>query len=307
MEDCIDRKGGKLLQKVRISGGGRCNVTHAQWDPVELVRYYPRGERELLGPFHRYAPQDTVEFFRLRGIELKTEADGRMFPVSDDSQTIVNCLMGEARRLGVEIRTGTELRSLEAGNSIWEAHTNQGIYTARFVIMAMGSSPRTWSMLRDLGHTLVPPAPSLFTFMCRDVLIEGLQGLSTPVLLEVSIPGEAAGGRKGQHLRSEGPLLITYSGLSGPAILRLSAWGARILNECSYDFELRVDWVPDLNEADLAQQWTGLRASDSRKQLGGRAQFGLPRRLWQGLVERSGLSGEKTWGEPTRPNGRDSG
>jgi len=292
-------KGAKLLQKVRISGGGRCNVTHAQWDPSELVRNYPRGERELLGPFHRYAPQDTVDFFRSRGIELKTEADGRMFPVSDQSLTIVNCLRDEAHRLGVEIRTGTELVNLRAADSrdsLWEAEVSGATYCPRCVLVATGSSPRTWSMLRDLGHTIIPPVPSLFTFKCRDVLIEGLQGMSTPVFLEVSIPGKAAGGRKGQHLRSEGPLLITHWGLSGPAILRLSAWGARQLHERSYEFQLRVDWVPDLSRADMAKVWSGLKSAEARKQLGSRAQFGLPKRLWQGLIERSGISVEKTWG-----------
>src|SRR4051812_13319585 len=220
------------LAKVRVSGGGRCNVTHACFDPQELVKNYPRGGRELLGAFHRFQPRDTVEWFGARGVETKTEADGRMFPVTDDSATIVNCLTSAAENAGVKIVTSLGVRKAEA---ISRSETSTGSSPGFWLTLTDGSNVRCERLLlatggnrssagltiaQALGHTIEPPVPSLFTFHIDDKRLEGLSGVSVPRAV-ASVPGKP--------LRTEGPLLITHWGLSGPAILKLSAWGAREL------------------------------------------------------------------------------
>lgn len=283
----ILEKGVKVLQKVRISGGGRCNVTHAVWEPAELAAHYPRGMRELLGPFHRYAPSDTMAFFQDRNVPLKIEEDGRIFPVSDDSQSIIDCLLGEARRFRVEVRTQTSLRALASEGGNWRLETSKGEFTARLVLIATGSSPQAWSLLDRLGHRIVEPVPSLFTFKSSDPLLDGLQGLSVD---EISL---AVAGHR--DLNSTGPLLITHWGLSGPATLKLSAWGARGLNTLDYRFDLRVNWLPGIDRDRLRSRLETLKSVESRKKPARNPLYGIPRRLWERLVNRAGISKDSSW------------
>ncbi len=289
----ILERGGEVLGKVRISGGGRCNVTHACWDPRELSRHYPRGGRELLGPFHYFACGDTVDWFARRGVELKIEADGRMFPITDRSQTIIDCLTDEAERLGVQVIRGQRVEMLTppAGKTApWAVRTKKTTYTADRLLIATGSNPAIWSLLAELGHTIVPPVPSLFTFNIQDDRIEGLPGVSVDA---------AALSIAGTKLAAAGPLLITHWGMSGPAILKLSAWGARLLNERGYEFELIVNWL-NRHPEDVQQEIENTKTTENSGQITGRSPFALPQRLWRRLVAAAGILPETRWSELSR-------
>lgn len=234
-------KSAQLLSKVKISGGGRCNVTHACFDPHELIQHYPRGGKELLGPFTRFSPKNTIDWFAQRGAVLKTEADGRMFPVTDRSETIVECLLGEAKRLGVEIRLMQRVKSLEKTG---DHFILDGIACDK-ILLATGSSPQGYAWAQHFGHTLVPPVPSLFTFNILDFSLADLAGVS---IKKVKIT------LKDSPLEQQGPLLITHWGFSGPAALKLSAWGARLLHEKNYRAAIEVDWLPDLSLRQLEER-----------------------------------------------------
>ena len=218
-------RGQEVLQKVKISGGGRCNVTHACFMPRELVKNYPRGEKALMSAFSKFSPADTIEWFDRRGVELKTEADGRMFPITNNSQTILDCLWGAAMRADVKILRGYRVEDLQLVDNQWFIKTPLQNFTAHKVMIATGSSTAMWSILERLGHTITPPVPSLFTFNVKDARLKDLLGLSVPNA-EISVENTS--------LKASGPLLITHWGLSGPAILRLSAWGARVLADKKY-------------------------------------------------------------------------
>ena len=231
-EVIILERGKDVLQKVKISGGGRCNVTHACFVPRELVKKYPRGEKALMSPFTRFAAGDTIDWFDKRGVHLKTEEDGRMFPITDNSQTIVDCLYSAATRAGVQILRGYRVEDLsvskpleEGKKTVFVVKTNQKTLTADRVIIASGSSTAMWDILKRLGHTIVQPVPSLFTFNITDTRLKDLAGLSVEDA-DVSVMDT--------KLKAEGPLLITHWGLSGPGILKLSAWGARELFDKNY-------------------------------------------------------------------------
>ncbi|MBI5916040.1 MAG: NAD(P)/FAD-dependent oxidoreductase [Bacteroidetes bacterium] len=288
----ILEKGREVLQKVRVSGGGRCNVTHACFDPRELAKNYPRGSKALLGPFHRFGPGDTVAWFEGRGVRLKTEADGRMFPVTDNSQTIVNCLLQSAHRAGVQVLTGENVLSIHppvAEQKNWKVHTQSGkVFLTEKLLVATGSSPRIWQLLEKLGHRIVPPVPSLFTFNIRDARLAGLPGVSVPSAT-VKVFGE--------KLTATGPLLITHWGMSGPAILRLSAWGARILHLKNYDFDIEVNWLntsPDEAIEDLSIAKTGF----SKKMVASQCPFPtLPKRLWESLVKSASIPDDLRWAD----------
>lgn len=235
--DCqvtILERGGDFLEKVRISGGGRCNVCPSEFNPRELVKYYPRGGKALIGPFNSFCSGDTVGWFEGRGVALKTEDDGRMFPVTDDSETIVACLMHAARSAGVKLLAKHTVVRIAPHEGRWkiELPRDQELLADR-ILLAPGATKTIWGMLEQMGHTIAPPVPSLFTFHIDDPRIAGLQGLSVP-MATVRL-------RKG--LETTGPLLITHWGMSGPAILKLSAWGARTLAELGYKFELHVNWL----------------------------------------------------------------
>jgi len=269
-------KGPRVLAKVRISGGGRCNVTHACFDPRELAAFYPRGGRELVGAFHHWGPRETVAWFAARGVELKTEADGRMFPVTDESRTITDCLEAAARGAGVEVRTGCGVESLRRTPEGFGLATPAGAWEARRVLLAHGGPRAGDGLAAGLGHAVVPPAPSLFSFQIRDPLLEGLAGISLAEA-EAAIP--ACGERR------RGGLVVAHDGLSGPAVLRLSAWAARWIQEAGGNFEVVLDWLPETGRDAVAARLREVREAWARKELGTVSPFpSLPQRLWARLA-----------------------
>ncbi|GAA4729993.1 NAD(P)/FAD-dependent oxidoreductase [Flavisolibacter ginsenosidimutans] len=278
-------KTSKLLSKVKISGGGRCNVTHALFDIVEMSKRYPRGQNFVKKTFHQFFTTDTIKWFEERGVELKAEQDGRMFPVTDSSQTIVDCLMNEANNYGVEIRMNAEVRELKMENGEWRILTASGQQTtANFLCLATGGYPKAsmFDWLKNLGHTFSEPVPSLFTFNLPKHPITALMGVSVEKA-RVKI--------EGSKLIEEGPVLITHWGLSGPAILRLSAWGARELKEKNYDFKVHMNWLPNSNEQSMREELQRLRKGQATKKILN-IQTMLPSRLWQFLLEQSGINNE---------------
>lgn len=287
----IFERGKSVLEKVRISGGGRCNVTHACFDARALTQFYPRGQRELLGPFTQFGPADTVEWFEQRGVRLKTEADGRMFPVTDNSQTIVDCLQKSAQKAGVQVRTSSRVERLQPmrdGN--WELKI-QGDERPRIfnkLMIASGSNPAIWQLLEALGHTIVAPVPSLFTFNTKDTRLRDLSGISVP---------DAALNIPGSSLKARGPLLVTHWGLSGPGILRLSAWGARYLHDIDYHFPLEINFTGDKTVADIQQTFSQNKSAQGKKTVATVPYAGIPTRFWQQLTAAAGISAERRWAD----------
>lgn len=283
----ILERGKEVLSKVRISGGGRCNVTHAEFLPKELVKNYPRGEKELRGPFHQFMTGDTIAWFEERGIELKIEEDGRMFPVSDTSETIISCFLSEAERLKIQVHKSEAVKTIKWKDSHWEVGTQKSTLSASKILIATGSNPKIWSLLEKLGHSISPAVPSLFTFNIKDQRIADLPGISTHA--EVKVQGE--------KLQDEGPVLITHWGLSGPAILRLSAWGARELHNLDYNFKVEVNWLPGFSSEEILEQLKSLKFDLAKQQVFKKAQFELPKRLWQSLVTASKIENTTTWAD----------
>ena len=282
----ILEKTSKLLSKVKISGGGRCNVTHALFDIGEMSGRYPRGQNFVKKTFHQFFTTDTIKWFEERGVKTKTEKDGRVFPVTDSSQSIVDCLMNEANMYGVEIRMNADVRSLksEGGKFHLELSGFQPL-TSDFVVLATGGYPKAsmFDWLKNLGHTFSEPVPSLFTFNLPKHPITELMGVSVEKA-RVKI--------EGSKLVEEGPVLITHWGLSGPAILRLSAWGARELKEKNYDFKVHINWLPDYNEQSLKETFQQLRRTTAAKKIINQNFGALPNRLWLFLMEQSGVNPE---------------
>lgn len=279
----------QLLQKVKISGGGRCNVTHDCLDPRDLATHYPRGEKSLIGPFNRFGPSDTIDWFSSRGVELKTEADGRMFPESNTSQTIVDTLLDAAQNAGVSIKTNEGVTSVERTGERFEVSTDAGhSYTAANVLLATGGtrSAAGAKLAERLGHELLPATPSLFTFKIDDARIDGLAGLSV-ANAEVRI--------QNSRLKSQGPVLITHWGMSGPGILKISAWGARELAELSYRFSITVNWTPNSDPAAVIAE---KREHDGKRQVATRSPFeDIPKRLWLRMLDAAGIDGSTIWSE----------
>lgn len=287
----ILERSNNLLSKVRISGGGRCNVTHAEFDPKELTRNYPRGEKELLGPFHRFMTGDVMAWFESHGVRLKTEADGRMFPVTDRSQTIIDCFLEHADRQGIKVHKKTPVTHIRQEKEGWVVSASDKIFTTQNLIIASGSSASTWKILDDLGHTIVRPVPSLFTFNTDDERIRDLPGVATDVSLRILDKEEKI------ILESQGPMLITHWGLSGPAVLRLSAWGARDLERINYHFSLEVNWLEDLDFQQVVDQVKSKKHIEGARSVIKNSEYGLPRRLWNNLVEASGIQARDNWGD----------
>ncbi|MDT0558539.1 NAD(P)/FAD-dependent oxidoreductase [Ichthyenterobacterium sp. W332] len=286
----ILERGKEGLQKVKISGGGRCNVTHAQFIPSELVQNYPRGEKELLGPFHRFMTGDTIEWFEQRGVELKIEEDGRMFPVSNTSQTIIDCFLSEAKTSGVEVMYGYSVKFIEPNENRWTVATNQGDFISEQIVIATGSNPKMWQVLNQLGHRISKPVPSLFTFNIDDKRIKDIPGVVAKDV-EVKILDT--------NLLSEGPLLITHVGMSAPAILKLSAFGAIELAKLDYRFDIEINFIRTSFE-DCVFQLKALKHELNKKTVYKFSQFELPKRLWQQLVLASHISEVTTWAELNR-------
>jgi hypothetical protein len=283
----ILEKSAQLLGKVRISGGGRCNVTHSCFQPRELTTRYPRGERALIAPFHRFQPQDTVRWFAQHGVQLKTEADGRMFPITDSSETIIQCFLEKARRLGIRIRTNCEVLALSKGQSEFSVELRGGeIIAADAILLATGGT-RTASagkLAQDLEHTLQAPVPSLFTFHFNEPWVHQLAGVSVNKV-EAAVPEI--------KLKDRGPILLTHWGVSGPVILRLSAWGARALAELDYKFSLKINWVPET--ANITSVLDEMRQKHPAKFVVNHPIGGLPARLWEQLVGQARVEREKRW------------
>ncbi len=288
-------RGPQFLSKVRISGGGRCNVTHACFDAREFTKRYPRGDKELIGPFHKFQASDTVAWFEARGVQLKTEPDGRMFPTTDSSQTIIDCLMHAAREAGVELRlnSGVESAGCRASGGFSLKLSSGVTLDCDRLLLATGGcrSVALGQMAVSLGHALEPPVPSLFTFQIELPWLKALAGVSVEQA-EVSVP--AAG------LCERGPLLATHWGLSGPVILRLSAWGARELGALDYKFPLLVNWLPQLNSDQLAKELQSRRESQGAKLVVNAPVAPLTARLWEALVMASGVGREARWASLSR-------
>ncbi|GAA4445373.1 NAD(P)/FAD-dependent oxidoreductase [Pontibacter saemangeumensis] len=289
-------KSGKLLSKVRVSGGGRCNVTHHCFVPTVLSQQYPRGGKQLKEAFKLFGAQETIDWFAQRGVPLKAEADGRMFPVTDNSETIVHCLMQEAQRVGVQIRTGAGVERIAAepsgnGQSLFSLKLSSGeCVMANKVLVCTGGNPKTqgYDWLRELGHAIQEPVPSLFTFNVPASPLKELQGVSVP-RAKVRVAG--------QKLEYEGPLLITHWGYSGPAVLKLSAWGARFFHEQQYNFTALINWIPDFTEETLREHLQAYRQAHPKKVVSANPLFGLPQRLWKVLAALAEVAAETRWAE----------
>jgi len=292
IEVIIIEKSTKLLSKVKISGGGRCNVTHACYNNRELIRNYPRGGKELLQAFSRFAPQDTVDWFAERGVELKTEADGRMFPTTDDSQTIIDCLLHEAETYGVQIATSAGVHSISMEEAGWKI-TFDGSFPvlyAQNILVATGGS-RTmdgYRWLEDIGHSIVAPVPSLFTFNIPKNPITELMGVSIlPATVKV----------QGTSIQTECPVLITHWGLSGPAILKASALGARFMAEKKYVFFAQINWLAGYHEDAVFEDLCWYKMQHPAQKVANTSHLHVPRRLWEFLVTKAGFSMEQKWGD----------
>ena len=287
--------GRKPLAKVGISGGGRCNVTHHCFEPARLVENYPRGGRALRGAFSRFQPQDTVEWYQKRGVKLKTEADGRMFPVSDDSQTIIDCLMQAADKAGVELRTGTGVKSVKHLDRDSKSYFQVELKNARTLqcdrlLIATGSNPLGYRWAKNLGHKIESSVPSLFTFNIKDPRLKDLAGVSVSNALVRLGTGK-------NKLEQNGALLITHWGVSGPAILKLSAWGARFLHELKYASNLYINWLPKYNQETLKQEFVRAKQTHPKKKITNYCPIELPKRLWQSFVNHTEIKPDKIWSE----------
>ncbi|AWH73478.1 aminoacetone oxidase family FAD-binding enzyme [Dokdonia sp. Dokd-P16] len=296
----ILERGKDVLTKVKISGGGRCNVTHAEFIPKELSKKYPRGQKELLGPFHTFMTGDTIAWFEERGVELKIEEDGRMFPITDSSSTIVDCFLKEAHKHNIEVLSNHSVQDVGFDSAFAKARisnedpfyvkTSKGDFICNHLVMTTGSNPKMWSLLQKLGHSITDAVPSLFTFNIKDEKIDGLMGLATNVTVKVL----------GTKQKSEGPLLITHWGMSGPAILKLSAWGARELADLKYQFEIQVNWLQFLTQEDALDELLELKLQHAKQSPFTYAQLELPKRLWHNLLIASGIQQATKWAELTK-------
>ena len=285
----------KPLHKVLISGGGRCNVTYHCFDPAELARNYPRGNKELLGPFNRFQPSDTVAWFEKQGVRLKVEQDGRMFPVTNQSSTVVDCLLNAARASGVQVRLGARVKSIQAAVAAkdapqFEIELQDGV-RQRYdrLLLATGSSPHGHRLAETLGHTIVPCVPSLFTFKVTDSRLDGLAGISFENVKLTLTDNDK------NQLEQSGGLLITHWGLSGPAVLKLSAWGARMLQRSNYKAELLINLLPDYSADHLYRELLAYKEQNSRKRVQKEPVFPVPGRYWSRIVQFVGIAEETTW------------
>ncbi|MBX9733225.1 MAG: NAD(P)/FAD-dependent oxidoreductase [Chitinophagaceae bacterium] len=287
----ILEKTDKLLSKVKVSGGGRCNTTHDCREVPALIKKYPRGNHFLKKTFYQFAVTQTIEWFKARGVLLHTEADGRMFPTTNSSQTIIHCLLKEADTYQVVIQTKTAVTGIEKRNTEFLIHTSrESTLSADYICIATGGYPKEnmFDWIKALGHTIIPPVPSLFTFNMPGHAITKLMGVSVPhAIIKIS----------GTKLKEEGPVLITHWGLSGPAVLKLSAWGARELADKQYHFSIIVNWLGDTTEQELREQWTDYRMNYASQKMFSKNPFTLPNRLWEYFLGVAGIDETTKWAE----------
>lgn len=284
----ILERGKEVLQKVKISGGGRCNVTNGCFINRELVKNYPRGDKALMSPFSRFSTGDTIEWFEQHGVSLKIEDDSRVFPMSNNSQTIVDCLYQTAMRLGVELLRGVRVEDILVLENGFCLKTNQQDIYADRIMVATGSATPIWHLLKKLGHTVIEPVPSLFTFNINDKRIENLAGISFPNV-EIQVVDE--------KLKTNGALLITHWGLSGPAILRLSAWGARLLYKKNYLFEIKINFTNGYHLEEVKDFLAEQKIELAKKTVATTPQYGLALRFWQSLTTALGMPNNLRWAD----------
>lgn len=284
-------RSSKLLSKVKVSGGGRCNVTNSCFEIAELSKRYPRGEHFVRKAFHQFFTTNTIEWFEERGVKLKAEADGRMFPVSNSSQTIIDCLLKEVNKYGVEILMNREVKDVKSENEKWSVKlSSEEVIEADFVCIASGgfSKLQQFDWLKNTGHSIIAPVPSLFTFNIPNHPITKLMGVSVP---DATIKIQST------KLKNTGPLLITHWGMSGPCVLKLSAWGARELQEKGYDFTILVNWLNDKKEQELKDELQLIRKQNGSQKIINNNLFHLPNRLWQFLLQETGVKEEVRWAD----------
>jgi|TARA_B110000238_G_scaffold101186_1_gene110255 hypothetical protein len=284
----ILEKGKEVLQKVKISGGGRCNVTHACFEPKELVKFYPRGEKELLGPFHQFMTGDTFEWFDDRGVPLKIEGDNRVFPEANTSQAIVDCFQKAVDALDIKVLTNHGVNSVNRQDGKWLLHTKEQVFKADKLVIAAGSSKKIWELCATLDHAVIAPVPSLFTFNINDKRLVDLLGISVPNATVKVV---------GTKLEASGPLLITHWGMSGPAVLKLSAFGARILADNNYQYNVEVNWLSRPTDKVL-NVLLNLKKKEPRKTVILKSPFTeISRRLWERFVLFSDILKTQNWAD----------
>ena len=283
----ILERGTSVLNKVKVSGGGRCNVTHAEFIPNELASYYPRGQKELKGPFHSFMTGDTMAWFESRGVPLKIEDGGRVFPVSNSSQTIIDCFLKQSQKYDIKLKKNHAVRSIGQTGDSWTVETTKEVFYCKKLMMATGSNPKIWQMLQSLGHNISPAVPSLFTFDIDDPRLKDIPGVvAKDVAVEVM----------GTSLHSEGPLLITHSGLSAPSILKLSAFGAIELAQLNYKFEIKINFIQQ-DAASCLEVLMKNKLELSKKLVRNTPLFELPKRLWVKLVQAAAIADELRWAD----------
>lgn len=284
----ILEKSSKVLQKVKVSGGGRCNVTHACFDPKELVGFYPRGHKELLGPFHRFMTGDTIEWFEQRGIPLKIEDDLRMFPETNSSQTIIDCFLSSAEKAGVHVLLNQNVKKIEKANEHYLVETKNDQFRTDKLLIAAGGNSKIWELIESLGHRIISPVPSLFTFNIDDEILKDIPGISVPNAL-VSI--------QGRSFESSGPLLITHWGISGPAVLKLSSLAAIQLADLNYNFSVNINWL-SVSFPEILELLKQLKKSAPKKNILLRSPFeDIPKRLWAKIVAAAKINPNQNWSD----------
>ena len=283
----ILERGTSVLNKVKVSGGGRCNVTHAEFIPNELASYYPRGQKELKGPFHSFMTGDTMAWFESRGVPLKIEDDGRVFPESNSSQSIIDCFLKQSQKYDIKLKKNHAVRSIGQTGGSWTVETTQKVFYCKKLMIATGSNPKIWQMLQSLGHNISPAVPSLFTFDIDDPRLKDIPGVvAKDVAVEVMKTS----------LYSEGPLLITHSGLSAPSILKLSAFGAIELAQLNYKFEIKINFIQQ-DAASCLEVLMKNKLELSKKLVRNTPLFELPKRLWVKLVQAAAIADELRWAD----------
>jgi predicted Rossmann fold flavoprotein len=283
----ILERGNSVLSKVKISGGGRCNVTHAEFVPSQLVTYYPRGEKELKGPFHNFMTGDTMEWFETHGVPLKIEDDGRVFPVSNSSQTIIDCFLKQTDKFSIEIKKNNPVQSISQTQDGWTVQSTKALFECKKLLLATGSNPKIWNKLNALGHAIIPAVPSLFTFNINDTRLKKIPGVvAQNVYIKVL----------GTNLSSEGPLLVTHSGLSAPAILKLSAYGAIELAQLNYNFEIQINFIQQ-DAASCLLLLLSQKLESPKKLVRKTPLFSIPKRLWEQLIEASEIGQNMRWAD----------
>jgi hypothetical protein len=284
----ILEKGQEVLQKVKVSGGGRCNVTHACFDPKDLVSFYPRGNKELLGPFHQFMTRNTMQWFEDHGVPLKIEADNRVFPISNSSQSIIDALTTSILKYRIKIKLGHRVEAIQKDQESWSIKTNKRNFIADRLLIASGSNTNIWDIISKLGHKVIPPVPSLFTFKIKDRRLHEIPGVSVP---------NATVSLINSSFVSSGPLLITHWGISGPAVLKLSAFGALFLAENNYRYDVMVNWL-SLPLSTVLNKLKALKKENSKKQIILKSGFkDIPKRLWENLVMASEIKQDQRWAE----------